>query len=269
MTEVATALPLAGLRVLVTRAREQADALAAELRALGATPVLLPAIETVPAPPEPLDAAIARLPSYDWIVFTSVNGVRAFCERLRALGGEPATLTAQLGAIGRATAAALRDNGAEVAFVPEQFVAESVVDGLVARGMAGQRVLLPRADIARDTLPAGLRAAGATVDIVVAYCTRPVADADPRVLDDLRQDRLDVLTFASPSTVRSVAALLGETRPRHGMVACIGPITAAAAREAGFRVDIQADEFSIPGLAHAVAAWRGAHDDVDGVAPQC
>jgi uroporphyrinogen III methyltransferase/synthase len=102
------------------------------------------------------------------------------------------------------------------------------------------------------------------VDVVVAYCTRPVADADPAVLDDLRHDRLDVLTFASPSTVRSVAALLGDARPRHGAVACIGPITAAAARAAGFRVDIEADEYSIPGLTRALAAWRGARAGVDG-----
>lgn len=261
MSSLTSSLPLAGLRVLVTRARDQAGPLVEELRGLGATPVELPAIEIAPAPLGPLDAALARLGGYDWLIFTSVNGVRACFERLRALGGDPAGVRASIGAIGRATAEAVRSYGAAVAFVPERFVAESAVEGLVARGMAGQRVLLPRADIARETLPEGLRAAGAWVDVVVAYRTLPVDDIDPALLDELRRDRFDVLTFASPSTVRSVAALLGATRPRHGVVACIGPITAEAARKAGFRVDIQADEYSMPGLTRALTRWRAAFDE--------
>jgi uroporphyrinogen-III synthase len=260
MSGVATALPLAGLRVLVTRARGQAGALSAALSALGAEAVELPVIETAPAPVGPLDAAIARLDEYDWLVFTSVNGVRAFFERLRALGGDASTVAASVGAIGSATADAARAYGAQVDFVPERYVAGSAVEGLVARGVAGQRVLLPSADIARDTLPEGLRAAGALVDVVVAYCTRPARDVDRALVDALRADRFDVLTFASPSAVRSVAALLGEARPRRGAVACIGPITAAAAREAGFVVDIEAGEHSIPGLTRALTGWRAARD---------
>jgi uroporphyrinogen-III synthase len=258
MSALTASLPLAGLRVLVTRPRAQSASFADALRALGATPVELPAIQIAPAPFGPLDDALERLVDYDWLIFTSVNGVHATFERLRALGGDPAAVAASIGAIGRATAEAVRAHGAAVAFVPERFVAEAAVEGLVARGMAGQRVLLPRADIARDTLPDGLRAAGAHVDVVVAYRTLPADEVDASVLAELRSDRFDVLTFASPSTVRSVAALLGETRPRHGVVACIGPITATAARAAGFRVDVEADEYSLAGLTRALAHWRTA-----------
>ena len=252
-TSAAVTLPLAGRRILVTRAREQAGGLSRHLAACGAEPVELPLIEIVPAPSEPIDEAIRRISNYDWVVFTSVNGVRAFFERVEALGCRGDVLgDAQVAAIGRATAGALEAHGARVDFVPEAFVAEAVVGGLVARGVTGMRVLLPRAAIARDTLPEGLRAAGATVDVVVAYLTRPVADIDPALLDDIRAERLDAITLASPSAVRALATLLGDWRPRRTLVACIGPITARAARDAGFAVGVEAAEYSVPGLVNAL-----------------
>ena len=245
--------PLNGQRVLVTRAPGQASALSERLRALGAEPVELPVISFVaPGDPAPLDAAIARLADYDWVIFTSVNGVDAFVTRVDALDGDLAPLaSAQLAAIGPATAARLADHGLRARFVPERFVAESVLSGLVERGVAGKRVLLPRAEEARDVLPDGLRAAGAEVDVVAAYRTvAPVAT--PETLAQLHD--LDIVTLTSSSTARNLAALLGGRLEQLGAarIACIGPITARTARAAGFRVDIVAEEYSIPGLVAAL-----------------
>jgi uroporphyrinogen-III synthase len=255
-------MPLSGKRVLVTRSKTQAGALTTLLQARGAQVLELSAIEIVPAPYKPIDAALERLGDYDWVVFTSVNGVAVVLDRLRARGESSDRLNvAKVGAIGRATAQRLRDAGVEVSFVPEQFVAESVVEGLVAQGMSGKHILLPRADIARDTLPNGLRDAGAVVDVIVAYrTTRPAAVQDD-VLDAVRSGEVDIVTFASPSTVRNTLDLLGDALPGHVVVACIGPITAAAARERGLRVDIEAVEYSIPGLVDAIVAGVG---DVSG-----
>lgn len=254
MSASAPALPLAGLRVLVTRAREQAGDLVALLAAAGATPLVLPAIEIRPAPPGPLDEALRRMDAYDWVVLTSVNGVRAVFERLSALGLSAGIFAGiSVAAIGRATAAALEERGVRVDFVPEEFVAEAVVAGLAARGVGGRRILLPRADIARDALPEGLRAAGATVDVVVAYLTRVPEDAPVEPLDALRAGEVDIVTFGSPSAVRNVLALAGGRLPERVTIACIGPITAAAATGLGLRVDIVAEEYSMPGLVEAIA----------------
>jgi uroporphyrinogen-III synthase len=253
-----SSLPLVGKRVLVTRSKKQAGELTALLQARGAEVLELTAIEIVPAPSEPIDAALERLDSYDWVVFTSVNGVGAVLDRLNALGDVPQRLgVARVAAIGRATAQRLRDAGVDVAFVPEQFVAESVVEGLVAQAVSGKRILLPRADIARDTLPDGLRDAGAIVDVVVAYRTTRPATVQDDVLEAVRRGAIDIATFASPSTVRNTLDLIGGALPEHVIVACIGPITAAAASERGLRVDIEAAEYSIPGLVDAIVAGAG------------
>lgn len=255
MTAADAPLPLAGKRVLVTRAKSQARDLSERLEALGAQVLELTAIEISPAPLGPVDDALQRLDAYDWVVFTSVNGVAAVVDRMKARGESPDRLNArQVGAIGRATAQRLLDAGVEVDFIPERFVAESVVEGMIARGVRGKRVLLPRADIARDTLPNGLRAAGAVVDVVVAYRTTKPATVQDDVLDALQSGNLDIVTFASPSTVRNTLDLAGGTLPERLVIACIGPITAAAARERGLRVDIEAAEYSIPGLVNAIVA---------------
>lgn len=246
--------PLSGMRVLVTRARAQAHAFSSGLRDLGADVFELPTIEIVPAPTAPIDDALRRIHAYDWIVFTSVNGVAAFCDRADAVGVDLTSAQCpEIAAIGNATAGTARSRGLQVAFIPERFVAESVVDGMTERGIARKRVLLPRADIARDTLPDGLRAAGAEVDIVVAYRTQRPPDIEDHVLTRLLDGQIDVVTFASPSTVRNLSAMLGDCRPPV-RVACIGPVTSDAARECGFVVDIEADEYSVPGLTRAVVA---------------
>jgi uroporphyrinogen-III synthase len=227
-------LPLAGRTVLVTRARDQAAELTSRLEHAGASVVHIPTIEIVPADPAPLDAAIHRLDSYDWIVFTSANTVAIFADRLAAAGTGNGVLTARIAAVGSATAERLREAGLPVDLVPERFVAEAVVEALRHESIAGQRVLLPQADIARETLAQGLRDAGAGVDVIVAYLT-----VSPGGIDmDLVQatlDRVDLATFASPSSVRNLVALAGGRLPAFDVV-CIGPVTAAAAREAGLNV---------------------------------
>lgn len=251
-------LPLAGVRVLVTRAQEQAGELVALLESAGATPVLLPAIEILPAPAAPLDAALRRLTAYDWLVLTSVNGVRAIGQRMAALAIRPADAPdVSVAAIGRATRTALEEIGFPVEYVPEAFVAEALVEGLVSRGVAGRRILLPRADIARDVLPQGLRAAGAQVDVIVAYRTRAPQQPLGTALSALHAGQIDVVTFGSPSAVRNVVALHGGPFPEGVSVACIGPITAEAATASGLRVDIVAEEYSMPGLVDALARHLG------------
>lgn len=237
---------IAGKRVLVTRPRHQAAALSDRLRGAGAIPVELPVIEIVPATSAELDAALNQIDEYDWIVFTSVNAVTIVAERLSGID------TVQVAAIGDATAAALEENGITVDLVPDEFVAEAVLDALIERGVAGKRVLLPRADIARNALPDGLRAAGATVDVVPAYSTRTPTDVDREIVQSVRSGGIDVVTFTSPSTVRNLMALIDNDFPSNTNVACIGPITADAARGAGLRVDIVASEYSVPGLVRAL-----------------
>lgn len=249
--------PLHGLRVLVTRAAGQAGELSARLRAAGAEPVELPVIRI--APPDdlgPLDAAVRRLASYDWVIFTSANGVDALFARIDALSLDSRAFGgARVAVIGPATAERLRARGVRADYMPARFIAEALLEGLVARGVAGARVLLPRAERAREVLPAGLRAAGATVDVVAAYRT-VLPDEPAPGLEALAAGAIDVVTLTSSSTARHLVAL---ARGRvdlinRARVACIGPITAATARELGLRVDVVAEEHSIPGLVAALEA---------------
>lgn len=247
--------PLYGKRVLVTRAAGQASSLTALLRERGAEPVEMPVIQIVPpVDTAALDAAAGRVPTYDWVVFTSANGVDAFFARLDALGKDARVFEdCRLAAIGSATADRLRQRGLHADFVPERFVAEEVLAGLVERGVAGARVLLPRAERARDLLPDGLRAAGAEVDVVVAY--RTVLPAPPpAALCRIEAGEIDVITLTSSSTARNLVAMVeGRTDLiNRALIACIGPITADTARELGLRVDCVADEYSIPGLVDAL-----------------
>ncbi len=249
------AAPLAGWRVLVTRPAGQADDLVGRLRSLGAEPVVCPTIRIVPPPDwAPLDRALAQLGSYDWVIFTSVNGVRFVGERLAALGSSAAALAGcRLAAIGPATRQALLDQGLSVALMPGKYVAEAILDEI--GDVAGQRILLPRADIARKALAEGLQARGAQVDEAAAYSTVAAAE-------DLPAGPVDVATFTSPSTVRNFLGLLDAAGQAAGAyltgarVACIGPITARAALEAGLPVDIEASEHTVDGLVRALVSYR-------------
>lgn len=271
------ALPLAGRRIAITRPREQADALAQRLEALGARVTLLAAIRIAPIEDHaPLDAAIARLGSYDWLVFTSVNGVAAFTGRLAATGRSwDERGLAQVAAIGPATAAALERAGVPVALMPDEYVAEGILDGL---GMvAGQRLLLARADIARRTLAEGLRMRGAEVDEVAAYRTipQPVApELIERIVGDEGGERVDAITFTSSSTALGLLQGLAATGrdPAEALrgvaLAAIGPITAATLREHGLEPAVVAQEYTIPGLTTALVAYFDGQSAPDDAASQ-
>lgn len=257
--------PLQGRRIVVTRAREQSDTLIERLRALGAEPIPCPAIAIAPPPDfAPLDAAIARLHEYDWLIVTSANGVRALVERMTALGRDPSMPAGlAIGAIGPATAQELAKHGLEARFVPTAYVAEAILAEI--GDVAGRRILLPRADIAREALAAGLRERGAVVDEIAAYRTVPGPGA-PELAGRLRAQAIDAITFTSSSTVRYLldgleAAGLDRADARGlltgAAVVCIGPITAGTAREEGLRVDAVAREYTAEGLVEALVEWFG------------
>ncbi len=246
---------LAGLRILVTRPQGQASRLSEALRAEGAEPIEVPAIAIVPPPSwDELDAAIAR-GSYDWVVFTSANGVRFFAERLRATGRTVSWFDhVNVAAIGPETARMLRTAGVEPRLVPDEYVAEALVACIADRGpLDGQRVLVPRADIARDALVTGLRQEGATVDSVVAYRTVP-ATPPPDLLLSLQRGAIDAATFTSSSTVRALLEMLGtQADTLKGVtIACIGPVTAATARDAGLVPHVVATTYTVAGLVSAL-----------------
>lgn len=249
-------LPLAGRRILVTRAAHQAGKLSDGLRALGAEPVEVPVLEI--RPPESfkaLDAAIGALASYDWLIFTSANTVQALVERAVGLQVPVAIPEqAQVAAVGGATAAALRDAGLPVSFIPKKYVAESLLAGL-AVDWAGKRVLLARAAVARDVIPDALRSAGASVDVVDAY--RNVLPSD--AADKLRAaiaGGLDAATFTSSSSVTHLAeaaAAAGVGFPLDEVRAVsIGPITSGTLREKGWEPAAEADPHDVAGLVSAV-----------------
>ncbi len=257
--------PLFGRRVVVTRARAQAGELSADLEKLGAEVHEFPTIEI--SPPEdfgPLDAAISDLDSFGLIVFTSVNGVEAFLKRLQHHGLDLRALPreAKVAAIGPATAERIEQAGLRVDVVPEEYRAEALIEALDAHPLAGERVLIPRAKVAREVLPEKLREAGAEVVVLPAYESVPSSEGKGEVSLRLQSGEIDCVTFTASSTVENFAEAFGaeeaarlllETR-----VVCIGPITAATARKHGVRVDAEAKEYTIPGLIEAVTGLLAA-----------
>ena len=250
--------PLFGRSVVVTRAREQASGLAQELVQLGADVIQCPTIEISPLPDyAELDAAIDRLSEYAWLIFTSVNGVRWFWKRLEAAGKDSRALgLCRVAAIGPATAEALEARGIRPDFIPERYVAEGVVEGLLARGKVdGVRMLLPRAAKAREVLPDELRKAGARVDVISAYETIPAAARKDEVLERMRAGTLDCVTFGSSSTVENFLSLIpAETLRAHPDVrlAAIGPVTAKTLEAHGLPCHIMPEEYTIPALVQAL-----------------
>jgi uroporphyrinogen-III synthase len=255
------AKPLAGRHIAITRPPAQAEELARRLEALGARVTPLPAISIEPIEDTTrLDEAIRELSAYDWIVLTSANGVRAVAERLRALGiGWDSRRRARIAVIGPATAAALAAQDVSSDAMPTRFIAEAIVD--VLGNVAGQRILLLRADIARTHLADELRVRGADVDEVPAYRTVPLAVDEWALQALLEDDRPDAITFTSSSTVRGLAqGLLDQGRAVHDALkgialAAIGPITAETLREYGLEPAIIATEYTSAGLAGALVTY--------------
>ncbi len=259
--------PLAGHRILVGRARHQASALSSGLRDLGAEVLEIPFIEIrKPRSYARFDRALRNLDHYDWLILTSVNGVDAMWARLTCLRLTGRKLPSlKIAAIGPATQKAIERRGLKVHVVPAQYVAEAVVDSLRHRAQ-GKRVLLARAKVARDVIPRELRKLGAKVDVVVAYKTVVPKSSKARLRAILKdpERRPDVITFTSSSTVKNFVALLGRTAGRDARAgaksfdsvrfASIGPVTSATLRDLGLPVDIEAKEYTIPGLIAAIAA---------------
>jgi uroporphyrinogen III methyltransferase/synthase len=257
--------PLFGRKVVVTRARTQAGELYAALEKLGAEVHEFPTIEI--GPPDdfgPLDAAIRDLDSFGLIVFTSVNGVEAFLKRLQFHGFDLRAIPrdAKVAAIGPATAQRIERAGLRVDVIPEEYRAEVLIEALGAHPLAGERVLIPRAKVAREILPEKLREAGAEIIVPPAYESVPSSEGKEELSLRLRSGETDCVTFTASSTVENfvgafgaeeAARLLSETR-----VACIGPITADTARKHGLRVDAVAKEYTIPGLIEAVTGLLAA-----------
>jgi uroporphyrinogen III methyltransferase / synthase len=258
--------PLFGKRVLVTRARDQAGSTAALLRERGAEPVVVPTIEIhPPSDPAPLTAAIEvlRTGGYDWVAFTSANGVDRMWEALVASGADARVFgAARVAAIGPATASALERRGVRADLVAKEFRGEALADAMLAEPQRGPaRVLIARAAVARDVLPDALRSVGWGVDVVPVYETRPTSDeVVERLTRELADGRIDAVTFTSSSTVDSLCDRLGSgaarllARPR---IASIGPVTTATALERGLRVDVTARQYTVPGLVEALVESYG------------
>jgi uroporphyrinogen-III synthase len=247
---------LSGVRVLVGRARHQAGALSTELRKLEATVLEIPFIEIRrPRSFKPLDSALQNLDRYDWLILTSANGAEAMWDRLTRLRLTKNLKHLRIAAIGPATKKAIERHGVKVDVVPKEYVAESVVRRL-RRRVKGKRVLLVRAKVARDVIPRELRRAGAQVQVVEAYETVVPQSSRTRLRNALGNPRRrpHVVTFTSSSTARNFVALLGArgTNLSGIWLASIGPVTSSTLRELGLRVDIEAKQFTIPGLIEAI-----------------
>ena len=257
--------PLAGTRILVGRARHQAGSLSASLRSLGASVIEIPFIEIrKPQSYQPLDEALKNIGTYDWLIFTSANGVEAMWGRFRKLRLTRRALEhLQIAAIGPATKKAIVKHGLKVKMVPEEYVAESVVKGLRDK-VNGKRVVLIRAKVARDVIPEELRSAGAEVDVIEAYETvvPEKSRARLRALMKNAARRPHIVTFTSSSTAKNFAELLGKSKARsagllkHVQFASIGPVTSATLRELQMPVAIEAREFTMGGLLRAIVLAR-------------
>jgi uroporphyrinogen III methyltransferase/synthase len=251
---------LFGKRIVITRSREQAAELVQHLERLGADPIVKPSIRI--EPPErfdELDRAVASAGGFDWIIFTSANGVDHFMARLLAGPGDIRDLKGvRLCAIGPSTAGRLERYGLRVDLVPPEYRAEAVLEALQAcTDLQGRRLLLPRADLARELLPQQLRAAGAEVTEVTAYRTvLAEQEGEPDVYRMLLDRKVDAIMFTSASTVRNFVKTIGPGPAadllRTTVVACIGPVTAEAAQQFGIATTVMPSSYTIPALVDAL-----------------
>ena len=244
-------MELTGKRILITRPRDQAEEFARQLQALGAIPIFFPVIRIATIQDSSaLDRALRQLDRYNWLVLTSVNGVRAVWERMVVLQISKLPQQLKIAAIGPKTAAALTAEGVPPDFVPKEYIAEAILPGL--GDLTGQSVLLLRADISRPALQQAISQAGGVAHEIPVYTTQP-ARPDPQALLALHQG-VDVITFTSSSTVRNFVSLVRRSGsnplllPGKPLFACIGPVTASTAVEEGLPVHLVAREYTTEGL---------------------
>ena len=253
--------PLSGKKIVVTRAREQASNMVATLTDLGAQVLEFPTIKVVPPRDwAPLDAAIADLAAYDWLIFTSVNGVNFFFDRLFENHKDVRSLHhIKTACIGPETAKQLRGFGIETDILPKSYVAEAVVEVFLSQDVKNKKILIPRAETARPILPVALKKMGANVDEIATYQTRPVTENKNLLISELEEHEIDMVTFTSSSTVTNFNALLPQDKKDALMkgvcVAAIGPITADTAKDLGFKVNVVAEKYTIPGLCEAIIQY--------------
>ncbi len=251
-------MTLAGKRILVTRGEEQGEVFSALIRERGGVPVLFPTIRLVP--PEdagPLDRAIARLSSFDWILFASANAVRFFCERAARAGIAAPPPQVRVACVGPGTGRELSRRNYPVHLVAEVHTAEGLLDALRREGIAGKRFLVPRAKEGRETLVEGIAGEGGTVEAVVAY-RNGLPDRDERTAREIAAVPPDVCTFASPSAFRNFFRLVGEREAADvlskSLIAVIGEVTARTVAERNFRVDIIPEKYTLEGMLDAIEA---------------
>ena len=254
-----------GKRIVVTRAREQASGFLKKLSSLGAECIQFPTIEIIPPDSwEPLDTAILNLESYQWLLFTSVNGVKYFLQRLHFSGKDIRDLKGiKIGAIGPKTADQWRQLGIIPDLIPDEYRAEAVVEAFKKWDAQGVRILVPRAARAREILPEQLRKMGARVDVVDAYKTISPTGDTAGIREMLEEGTIDMVTFTSSSTVTNFVKMFGSREElahewmKRVSVACIGPITADTARDQGFSVDLIPSDYTIEALTQAITDFYG------------
>ena len=253
--------PLLGRRIVVTRARSQASSFVRAIEEQGGEVVKFPTIEIHPPKSYgPLDRSIQAIKSYQWIIFTSVNGVRLFLDRVKQLQQDMRDLEGiKIAAIGPETASAIEAVPLRVDLMPHEYRAEAILQEFRPEEMRGKRLLLPRAAEARDILPTTLREWGAEADVVETYRTVAAKNDAPRLRKLLLEKKIDMVTFTSSSTVNHFAALFSDEDLK-GLLAgtaigCIGPITQKTAEEKGIRVDVVARDYTIAGLIQAIVEY--------------
>ncbi|MBI5327504.1 MAG: uroporphyrinogen-III C-methyltransferase [Deltaproteobacteria bacterium] len=253
--------PLFGKRIIVTRSREQASDFSVLLEQYGAEPIEFPTIETVPPKDwKEVDRAIKNLSRYDWAIFTSINGVKYFIERLKKQDKDIRELKGiKICAIGPATAKAIEDVGIKVDLLPKEYRAESIIQGLGKSKIKGKRFLLPRALKAREVLPEEIKRLGGKVDVVTAYRTIKPKEKTDEMRKMFQEKKISVITFTSSSTVENFASMFkkGEIPAlfNEAKVACIGPITKDTAAGLGIKTDIMPTKYTIPSLTEAIVNY--------------
>jgi uroporphyrinogen-III synthase len=260
-------MTLTGKRILVTRSAEQAGELAALVRRRGGIPVLFPTIRlTEPEDCGPLDREIGRLSSYDWVLFTSANAARFFCERASRLGIDLWPGAVRVASVGPGTTKELAAQSVQVQRTAKKHTAEGLFEALLPVGIRGKRFLLPRAEEGRESLPDAIAREGGEVVTVVAY-RNGLAEKDEAVAGEIVFRPPDVCTFASPSAFRNLFLLLGDGAARSLLsrtrIAVIGEVTAQAVKRRDFRVDIVPETYTLKGMVDAVQAFFAAHRSAD------